>query len=65
VELTREPGVGPEGGDKGGEIVAQGTPEDIAKSERSHTGHYLRDVLARAAEAKPLTKGKKAAESTA
>jgi excinuclease ABC subunit A len=57
--------LGPEGGDKGGEIVAQGTPEDIAKSERSHTGRYLRDVLARASEAKPASKGKKSAESTA
>ncbi|KER09268.1 MAG: excinuclease ABC subunit A [[Candidatus Thermochlorobacteriaceae] bacterium GBChlB] len=37
--------MGPEAGDKGGEIVAQGTPEDVAKSEQSHTGRYLRDVL--------------------
>ncbi len=40
--------LGPEGGDGGGEIVAVGTPEQIAASERSHTGHYLVDVLARA-----------------
>ncbi len=40
--------LGPEGGDKGGEIVAEGTPEDIAQNPRSHTGHYLKDVLARA-----------------
>ncbi|MBS2011849.1 MAG: ATP-binding cassette domain-containing protein, partial [Deltaproteobacteria bacterium] len=40
--------LGPEGGDKGGEIVAEGTPETIAASERSHTGKYLRDVLQRA-----------------
>ena len=37
--------IGPEGGDGGGEVVAQGTPEDVAKNERSHTGHYLRDML--------------------
>jgi len=49
--------LGPEGGDKGGEIVAEGTPEAIVKSERSHTGHYLRDVLARAQE-KPTSKRK-------
>jgi excinuclease ABC subunit A len=37
--------IGPEGGDGGGEVVAQGTPEDVAKNERSHTGRYLRDML--------------------
>ena len=39
--------LGPEGGDGGGEIVAQGTPEDIARAEASHTGRFLREVLAR------------------
>ena len=39
--------LGPEGGDGGGEIVAQGTPEDIVKNPRSHTGTFLKDVLAR------------------
>jgi excinuclease ABC subunit A len=39
--------LGPEGGDGGGEIVAAGTPEDVAKSEKSHTGRFLREVLAR------------------
>ena len=38
--------IGPEGGDGGGEILAVGTPDDIAKSDRSHTGHYLRTLLA-------------------
>ena len=37
--------LGPEGGDKGGEIVAQGTPEDVAKVDRSHTGQYLAPYL--------------------
>ncbi|WP_299353111.1 excinuclease ABC subunit UvrA [uncultured Shimia sp.] len=37
--------IGPEGGDGGGEIVAVGTPEDVAKAKRSHTGHYLKDML--------------------
>jgi len=37
--------IGPEGGDGGGEIVAVGTPEDVAKVEGSHTGRYLRDML--------------------
>lgn len=34
--------LGPEGGDKGGEVVAVGTPEDIAKVSRSYTGQYLK-----------------------
>jgi len=38
--------LGPEGGEEGGEIVATGTPEQIAQLESSHTGRYLRDVLA-------------------
>ena len=37
--------LGPEGGDDGGEIVAMGTPEQIAAVERSHTGVYLRPYL--------------------
>ena len=37
--------LGPEGGDKGGEIVATGTPEEVAKNPRSYTGRFLRDVL--------------------
>ena len=39
--------MGPEGGDGGGMVVAEGTPEDIAKSEASHTGRFLREVLER------------------
>jgi excinuclease ABC subunit A len=37
--------LGPEGGDGGGEIVAQGSPDDIARSQKSHTGTYLRKVI--------------------
>jgi len=37
--------LGPEGGDGGGEIVAQGTPIEVAKSGRSHTGKYLKKIL--------------------
>lgn len=37
--------LGPEGGAKGGSLVATGTPEDIAKNEKSHTGRFLRKVL--------------------
>jgi excinuclease ABC subunit A len=39
--------LGPEGGDGGGEIVAQGTPEDIVKVARSYTGQFLKPVLGR------------------
>ena len=39
--------IGPEGGDRGGHIVAKGTPEDVAKSDKSYTGKYLKKVLAR------------------
>ncbi|HZF93265.1 MAG TPA: excinuclease ABC subunit UvrA [Allosphingosinicella sp.] len=41
--------LGPEGGDKGGEIVAQGTPEQVAAEPRSYTGAYLNDLLAKSA----------------
>ena len=37
--------VGPEGGDQGGHIVGQGTPEDIAEIKQSHTGYYLKKTL--------------------
>jgi excinuclease ABC subunit A len=37
--------LGPEGGERGGRIVAAGTPEDIARVPESHTGHYLRLAL--------------------
>jgi excinuclease ABC subunit A len=38
---------GPEGGDGGGEVIAQGTPEDVVKVERSYTGHFLKELLER------------------
>jgi excinuclease ABC subunit A len=37
--------LGPEGGNKGGELVAVGTPEQVAKNPKSHTGKYLKQVL--------------------
>ncbi|MGA9399815.1 excinuclease ABC subunit UvrA [Haladaptatus sp.] len=37
--------LGPEGGEKGGHVVATGTPEEIARTEESYTGRYLRDKL--------------------
>jgi excinuclease ABC subunit A len=38
--------LGPEGGEEGGHVIATGTPEQIAQNEASHTGRYLREVLA-------------------
>ncbi len=39
--------LGPEGGNRGGEIVACGTPEQVAKCEQSYTGQYLKEILQR------------------
>jgi excinuclease ABC subunit A len=37
--------LGPEGGDRGGEIIAQGAPKDIAKNKKSYTGKYLKGII--------------------
>lgn len=37
--------IGPEGGDKGGTVVATGTPEEVAKNKKSYTGHYVKKYL--------------------
>jgi excinuclease ABC subunit A len=47
--------LGPEGGDKGGEIVAEGTPEQVAEEPRSYTGGYLKDLLAKSLRTEPVT----------
>ena len=39
--------LGPEGGDKGGQIVAEGTPEEVAEVKGSYTGQYLKPILER------------------
>src|SRR5512146_911903 len=54
--------LGPEGGDGGGEIVATGTPEDIAAVKRSYTGQFLKPVLEREAAGRRKKKGMQAAE---
>jgi excinuclease ABC subunit A len=53
--------LGPEGGDAGGEVVAVGTPEEIAANPRSYTGQYLKQVLKR----RPSSKAAKAAKRPA
>jgi excinuclease ABC subunit A len=37
--------MGPEGGEKGGWVIAEGTPEHVTKVERSYTGHFLKHML--------------------
>jgi len=51
--------LGPEGGDKGGEVLAEGTPEEVADCPGSHTGAYLKDKLPAPAN-KPARRGRKA-----
>ncbi|MBB3170058.1 excinuclease ABC subunit UvrA [Simiduia aestuariiviva] len=50
--------LGPEGGSGGGEIIAEGTPEAVAKMKHSHTGQFLKPLLASAAKASSQTKKK-------
>jgi excinuclease ABC subunit A len=42
--------LGPEGGDAGGQIIAQGTPEEVAEEPRSYTGHFLQRMFKEEAE---------------
>ena len=44
--------IGPEGGDKGGMVIAKGTPEQVAKNEKSYTGIYIKKMLEKAKETK-------------
>jgi excinuclease ABC subunit A len=44
--------LGPEGGDRGGTVVASGTPEEVAECEGSYTGVYINKELKKAAERK-------------
>lgn len=53
--------LGPEGGDGGGEIVAQGTPEDVVKVAKSYTGHFLKPLLKGVAPGKVSVNAKKKA----
>jgi excinuclease ABC subunit A len=46
--------LGPEGGDRGGELIAQGTPEAVAQVAPSYTGQYLAKILDQHPPAKPV-----------
>ena len=37
--------IGPEGGDRGGTVIAEGTPEEVAKNKQSYTGQYVKKYL--------------------
>ena len=52
--------MGPEGGEEGGQLMATGTPEDVAKVESSYTGRYMRELLAKST-AKPKPAARKRA----
>jgi len=54
--------LGPEGGDGGGELIASGTPEDVARNPRSYTGQYLKPLLRTRVPEKLAVKKMKAAE---
>ena len=53
--------MGPEGGDGGGQVVAEGTPEDIVRIGKGHTARFLKEVLER----RPIKKGKTVARQAA
>ena len=63
--------MGPEGGNGGGTVVVQGTPEDVAATPASHTGSYLKEIFAKSAskngktvEGKAVVKGRKSKVTT-
>ena len=57
--------LGPEGGSGGGRVVAEGTPEEIAEIEESHTGRFLAPVLARSARSTNRSSGAQRPKKTA
>jgi len=56
--------LGPEGGSGGGAVIAEGTPEDVAAVEASHTGRFLRPILERTARTTSRTTSRTTARST-
>ncbi|MBN1524671.1 MAG: excinuclease ABC subunit UvrA [Spirochaetales bacterium] len=48
--------LGPEGGDRGGQVICAGTPEQVMECKDSYTGHYLKEALAQNGNKKPATK---------
>jgi excinuclease ABC subunit A len=56
--------MGPEGGSGGGTVIAEGTPEDVAEVEASHTGRFLKPILERTARTTTRASGGKASKGT-
>jgi excinuclease ABC subunit A len=52
--------LGPEGGEKGGQVIATGTPEEVAKNAASYTGAYIAEMLKHASPRKNTKKNEKA-----
>ncbi len=50
--------MGPEGGDRGGTVIACGTPEEVAKKKESYTGYYIKKMIERDKQRSSLTKKK-------
>ena len=46
--------MGPEGGDRGGTVIAEGTPEEISKNKQSYTGAYVKRMLEKAKKAEKM-----------
>jgi excinuclease ABC subunit A len=57
--------MGPEGGNGGGRVVAEGTPEEVAELEDSHTGRFLAPILARSARTPSRATGKRVTRQAA
>ena len=57
--------MGPEGGNAGGQIVATGTPEEVAEVKESHTGSFLKGRLSKSPSGKSTTRRRKAISATA
>ena len=56
--------MGPEGGTRGGTVVATGTPEDIASAAGSHTGMFLKEILGNAREPRPKSRSSSRSTTT-
>jgi excinuclease ABC subunit A len=54
--------LGPEGGDRGGTVVAVGSPEEVAENPRSYTGHYLKELFERQRKGRPRTRRSRSRE---
>jgi excinuclease ABC subunit A len=54
--------LGPEGGDRGGKVVAVGSPEEVAENPRSYTGQYLKELFERRRKGRPRSRRSRSRE---